>query len=334
MAAIQKPWEFIANYESHELVRARYQAKHGRQPNAAHAREIATRFIQARHYYSAAVTADRTIKPLLPYYGLISLSRGLVLFLTPGLREAALAQSHGLSVQDWQSVLSAPNPDIGNLQIVVSSAGTFVEFIRAINNRNLLRGKSSAVNTTSELGSVPANTVLTLGALLARLPDVLGQFCRWQTPRCVRISRDKIAGSVESNLVVQRNAPYISEDVVMDIVGRDHCELVSVDAERIVVRTRQGGVVAGFLTDLFSSSYLGIGELLMAQPYSSGIRLAKGPQLFAISYVLSMLVRYHPSLWMNLVHQRINDAALPTIFRVIDCLETLFPQIAVDFLEE
>jgi hypothetical protein len=95
-----KPWEIIANYESHELMRVRYHAKHGRDANAAHAREIASPFIQARHYYDAAAAADRTVKPLLLYYGVVSLSRALVLFLLRGLREAALAPGHGLSVRE------------------------------------------------------------------------------------------------------------------------------------------------------------------------------------------------------------------------------------------
>jgi len=37
---------------------------------------------------------------------------------------------------------------------------------------------------------------------------------------------------------------------------------------------------------------------------------------------------------MDLVHQRIGDAAVPTVYKVIDCIEILFPRIVVDFLEE
>ena len=90
-------WEIIANYESHDVVRSLYQAKHGWKPNAAHCREIAAAFIQGRNYYAAATIADRSVKPLLLYYGIVALSRGLTLFLTRKRREAALAQSHGLS---------------------------------------------------------------------------------------------------------------------------------------------------------------------------------------------------------------------------------------------
>lgn len=330
-----KPWDIIANYESHELVRARYHAKHGREPNAAHAREIASAFIQARQYYAAAATADRAVKPLLLYYGIVSLSHGLVLFLTRGLREAALAQAHGLAVREWQTVLAVANPTAAALQIQVNASGSFVELLRATNNTNLVRANSSAVNARFAQGPVEAGTVFCLGDLLARLPDVLDQFQRWQTPRCVRVNTRKSEGSAEMDVTVYRSAgPYIDENLVIDIVGRKHCELISKDKEKIVVRTTQGDATPAIVTDYIADRLLGIGHIFLAQQYPSGIRLSKITQLFAISYVLGMVVRYHPSFWMNLVHQRISDAALPSILRTIDCLENLFPQIVVDFLEE
>jgi hypothetical protein len=37
---------------------------------------------------------------------------------------------------------------------------------------------------------------------------------------------------------------------------------------------------------------------------------------------------------MDFVYQRIGDAAVPTAFRAIECIEALYPRIVVDFLEE
>lgn len=334
MFTSQKDWEIIANYESYDLVRQRYHAKHGRTPNAAHAREIAAPFIQARRYYDAAANADRAVKPLLIYYGVVSLSRGLVLFLTRSLRQAALAPGHGLVTKDWPAVLSAPGPDISRLEVAVTAAGSFVELVRATGNRALLRANSSAVNHKITHDPIPADTLFSLGDLLARLPDVLDQLKRWQTPRCVRFSVEKIAGSTEAKIVVPRSSPYIDENLVTEIVGPGHCKLVTADAKQVVVETTQGGTTNGIITDVISSNFLGIGDLLVGQRYPSGAAINKIGQLFAISYILSMLVRYHPAFWMDLIHQRIGDAALPTIYRALDCLEDLFPKISVDFLED
>ena len=281
----KRAWDIIANYESSDLVRARYFAKHGRRPNAAHAREITEPFIQGRQYYSSAASADKTVKPLLLYYGVVSLSRGLVLFLTRGFREAALAQSHGLSIRDWQTVLSAAPPDIGELQISVNGSGSFVELLRATGNRSLVRADSNAVNKKFEEGPVALNTAFTLGELLARLPDVLDQFKRWKSPRCVRFKVEQIAGSNESKFTVSRTDSYVDQELILDIVGRGHCYLVSVDAQNVVVQTKLGGTVSSIVTDFTGGNPFGIGDLFLAQSYAANAKLGKIGQLFAISYI-------------------------------------------------
>jgi hypothetical protein len=122
--------------------------------------------------------------------------------------------------------------------------------------------------------------------------------------------------------------------LVVDIVGRDHCELISADDKLVVVRTKNAGTSSGIVTDLFEGNLAGIGDLYLAAGYPAGVRLGKLGQLFAIAYVLGMLVRYYPTIWMDLIHQRIGHAAIPTISKAIDILETLYPRIIVDFLEE
>ncbi len=327
-------WNIISNYEAADLVKARYKAKHNWEPNAALCREITAPFIQARHYYQSASVADKTVKPLLLYYGVVSLSRGLVLFLTKKLREASLAQSHGLSIRDWSTVLAADRPEIGNLQLVVNANGSFVELLKATGNRNLLRGNSSAVNKPWAFDPVPPNTELILGELLDRLPELANQLKRWRTPQCMQFSTKEITGSQESQITVRRSEKYIDGNFVMNVFGPSYCNLVSVTDTEVVIATTNNGKAHCIVTDRIAENFLGIGDLLFAANYQSGARLNKISQLFAISYTLSMLVRYHPAFWMDFIHQRIGDAGLPSILRVIDCLETQFPQIVVDFLEE
>lgn len=328
-------WDTIANYEAHDIVRKRYKAKHSWEPNAAHAREIAAPFTQARHYYHSAANADRTVKPILLYYGVVSLSRGLVLFLTKTLRDAAIAQSHGLSISNWQSVLAADKPNLADLQIAVNASGSFVEVLRATDNRALLRGGSSAVNHKSSHGQVPQGTVLALGELLGGLPDVADQLRHWVTPQCVPISVDKIAGSPEHTITVPRwPGAHINERLVIDIVGPEYCELLSSDEKAIIVRTTKNGQLSAIITDRVGDHFAGIGDIFLAKRLASGARLAKLGQIFATSYILGMLVRYYPTFWMDFVYQRAGDAAVPTIFKVIDCIQTLYPRLVVDFLEE
>ena len=76
-----KFWEILANYESSRLVRKKFKEVHGRELNAEKSREICTSFVQARGYMQATLVADRSVRPLLAYYGVLSLSRALILFL-------------------------------------------------------------------------------------------------------------------------------------------------------------------------------------------------------------------------------------------------------------
>jgi hypothetical protein len=335
MPSVKAAWDTIANYESHDIVRARYQTKHGLKPSAALAREISAPFIQARRYYSSAANAERTVKPLLLHYGVLSLSRGLVLFLTRKLREASLSQSHGLSVTDWQSVLADDRPDISDLKIKVQRSGSFVELLTATKNTNLLRANSSAVNRKVTGGPVLTGTILELGEILARLPDIIDQFRRWKTPQCITFS--KIEADANSNcLVTVPRGPgsYVSEALLIDIFQPENCDIISVDNDKIIIQIRGDIDISYRLTDLVADNFAGIGDIYIMRPSRSGTCFGKIIQLFAISHILSMLVRYYPAFWMDFVNQRIGDAAVPTVFKVIDCIETLYPQIVCDFLEE
>jgi hypothetical protein len=52
-----KEWDQLAHYESFELIKRDYAARHGRDPNTRHAREIAAPFTHARSYFRASQAA-------------------------------------------------------------------------------------------------------------------------------------------------------------------------------------------------------------------------------------------------------------------------------------
>ena len=78
-------WQKLMHYQSTDLVKREFFKKHNRQLNTGKAKEISTIFAQARYYLDAASSSNISIKPLLIYYGVLSLSRGLTLFLTINL---------------------------------------------------------------------------------------------------------------------------------------------------------------------------------------------------------------------------------------------------------
>src|SRR5688500_5511743 len=120
---MRRPWETLLNYESKELVRRRHLKRHGRAANAGRAGEIAAAFVQGREYFASAAAADPVVRPLLLYYGAMSLARGAVLFLSPGLREASLSPSHGVSATGWRETFGADRQDLASLRVRTNEAG-------------------------------------------------------------------------------------------------------------------------------------------------------------------------------------------------------------------
>jgi hypothetical protein len=87
--AIKIAWDVLRNYESSDLVRSAFKARHGGELTAGKAHEICAAITQARNYMAAARDATSDVRPLLTYYGVLSMCRGLVLFLSHTLRDGA-----------------------------------------------------------------------------------------------------------------------------------------------------------------------------------------------------------------------------------------------------
>jgi len=84
-------WQRLALYESDDLVRRFYQERHNTKLSPAKARAIVAHFAQGRQYFFSARQADELIRPLLVYYGVLSLTRGLVLFKDVGTQSSNIA---------------------------------------------------------------------------------------------------------------------------------------------------------------------------------------------------------------------------------------------------
>lgn len=334
---LRNPWETIANFESYELLRKMHGEKHGgKGPNVERSRDISASFVQARQYFDSAKSADRSVKPLLLYYGVASLSRGLVLYLTDKPFAENLTKGHGLSECQWHDVFPIDkqdhHPDISNLEIQVNQSGTFVEFLEAIRNRNLLRAAYSGVNWKSDLGIIPPNARFSLGDLMARLPDISEQYAKWKEPLAIKTARNNRDRS-KTIFFVSRQPDFVNERLIKDILGTHLLEDLR-SSDHFFVCNVNWPDVKRQITDRINERQSGIGEIYFMKEYPNSFCLAKGPQIFAISFILGMLVRYHPGAWMNIIQQRVGDAGLPSIQKTIEVIEGLFPRIVVDFLEE
>ena len=74
-----KAWDKLLEYETRDLVERFINEKFNRDASARQVLEITSNFIQGRENFINAKRAAITVKPLLLYYGVYALSRGLIL---------------------------------------------------------------------------------------------------------------------------------------------------------------------------------------------------------------------------------------------------------------
>lgn len=118
-------WDYLARMESFDYVKGVFVDFNEQEADAAKIREINAAFLQGRMYFENASTADMSVKPVLLYYGVFSLRRGLVSFKSPCALAGSLKSSHGLTVLNWKQVLNSADPDVLNLEIKAVLPGRF-----------------------------------------------------------------------------------------------------------------------------------------------------------------------------------------------------------------
>src|SRR5437588_11625419 len=108
-------WERLSLYESRDLLARFFQHRHGRQLAAEKAYEIIAHLAQGRGFFESAQQSSELARPLLLYYGVYALSRGLILFLDARMRETSLPPSHGIEAEGWQYALAQGVDQLPNL---------------------------------------------------------------------------------------------------------------------------------------------------------------------------------------------------------------------------
>src|SRR4051812_25395477 len=120
-------WDQLALYESRDLVARLFRERHSRDIAAEKAGELVAYLAQAREYFLSARRAGDLVSPLLTYYGVLALTRWLILFRSHNLRESGLAKRHGLSAVKWDEQLAQGLSEFVNTRVRVESGGTFAQ---------------------------------------------------------------------------------------------------------------------------------------------------------------------------------------------------------------
>ena len=331
-------WHALSRFESHDLVKAWYKKTHGKEPNAAKVSQVNALFIQGREYFRNVALADMSVKPLLLYYGVLSLSRGAILLNNPSKKEESLEPRHGLEIVDWQGTLKAGIKNVLELQIRATS-GTFRELVEACPNKHIelcfYSPTKTKVVVDHDLGDITLSnngSLLSLHDLLSRLmqttfdyQEITGRKSKW-FPVVITVHPTETHFALMSPHVIPDFEALIDGKSVLlksTIQSWPNLPIDSIPQYSLVFRheadkSHQKKFPVFHYTD-GHQSMIGILD------FPNKDKLSEFFKLYLTSYALGMLARYYPSKWMALLRNSPGDFAQPLILKAIEAIETHFP---------
>ena len=330
-------WHNLSRFESYDLARSWYEQTHQRQMNAAKTRQINAFFIQGREYFKSASSSDMSVKPLLLYYGVLSLSRGAILLRNASKKGESLAQSHGLQEVNWRETVSGGIKNILDLRIQ-AHRGTFLELVDTIPNVHHTQyfshqSKSKAVlqHDLGDLKFCKTGGLLTLGDLLSRLKETMHSFqgVTGRDPKWFLTIVTTYAA--ETHYLLFTKPP----DEVLKLVDQRSVTIqpmpkgwpnltLPIPQQGLVFRheaeaAHQSKFPLFHETEGSQSTMHGIAD------FPNGDKLNEFFKLYLTSFILGTLARYYPSEWMALLSGSPGDFSRPLIFQAIEAIESDFP---------
>jgi YaaC-like Protein len=324
-----KAWAPLTFFESSDYTFSRYEELHGRQPNATKLAEIGSAFRQARLFYQSYRGADFVVQPLILYYCILALSRGLILVLERSRSEANLARQHGLACDGWDASLNQQRSDVGGLRIKIEK-GTFLELLSASKNICLVRANSSKVNW-SVRGEIPSpGEVAEFLTLCAHIPDLAEEFEKWTGQKLLAV---KLLSSTTDTVTTLKleNIRRLSgqERLSVDYLGQIFPKALNIDASTLTVTLTKGDVP--LVVTIIETAPFQIGDALVL-PHVNGNFISELGIMFMLSFGLGMLARYYPSHWIAFQSLGRRGSFYPYCSRLLDYLGYAFPRAASDLL--
>ncbi|GAB4024073.1 YaaC family protein [Spirosoma koreense] len=346
-------WSELVSYESVDFLKREFQNLHKKSLKTQKAQEISAHFVQGRNYYESASKSDFLIKPLLLYYGVLALTRGLILFLHPIKQESSLAKSHGLSAKNWAEDFS--KNDWGSLKVDLVN-GTFKELISVTANlepvRIALYSRSRyVVGWYSNEFDIDKPFTFSFEDILSRIPELKYTF-ESVTGRKASVFQGKVF--IEQDYGSPIKNAYASFYIKNNTFADSDSELLTDQFIREQLAIDEN--IASSLTNDSSLPYLSWtfvypdikgfeykykipsmahskkGDLYFIKPLNNK-SLNSISLLFLSSYYCGMLVRYWPTIWRTITTGNINDIYLPLIKNSVQLIEEVYPDAIFKYLD-
>lgn len=326
-------WQQLLLLETSDAVHAWHKALFNRDLSARRIAEITSAARQGREFFRNAAQAHTSVRPLLTFYGVASLSRATLLLFKPGTGESALVAGHGLNTMNWQNTLSGEIPHalkaIDSLQ-VRTCAGLFTDFIQQTENYLCMHVGSSAVDWGIQYDEPAPNTEINFSDLLCRLPDVLTYLPSDKVKKAVSIS--SISFTDRDGLQVKLNATpftaiasFFATAGYQTMTNGDNAEL-RCSADTFKERTPQ------FVHAYVNKTFGAIPHLHIAPPFDHGACYSQVALTYVTSYFLGMLTRYFPTQWVALSGGTKGDSLWPAVSAAQRYVETSYPELILELI--
>ena len=326
---MNKIWHKLYDYESRDLIERFISKKHNRKASARQVSEISSNVIQSREFFRNAEDANLSVKPLLLYYGVNSLSRGLVLLLNPYLSESSLKPSHGLDTINWRQSISENN--LKDLTVEINNGG-FYELLTSTKNKSYLKLHSSGINWKVNFPVPNLKKRFTLENLIRIIPDLNVEYNKWLNENLETLKVSKFASNdMEYRFTIEKfkiNQTIISNNFDSNILSNIRITENTSNFEIAIPVTYFPQLSQSINEDIF-----GIGNVTLCRLIPDNIYLNSISQLYCLSFYLGMLSRYFPSYWINLNKTEKGDSIYPLLLKSIDLIIDDYPTLIYEFLE-
>ena len=338
MSVNRKLWEQIQRLEGRDYLDQNYKKRHGRSLNGQRAYEIGACFTQGREYFASASIASETVKPLLLYYGVASLARGIILLLDRQKKEESLTPGHGLVTASWAETLNKGISEVLKIE-VQATKGTFSEFVSAVGNKQgycwRIVPSGSAGYFNHDFGEVKFlsdGSKFSLNDLLSREVDLAADFeianGSWGNTDFADVvaSDDKLqvcfsvmAGRTIEEAIAAYKFPDTSRIAVKPSIRYPALQTVCVELDGT------GEALKSF-APMASRQDENVGWTV--RPFGNGDNLVDIHRMYIEAFILGMLSRYFPSRWISILRSDKGDIARSVILAAVSRIENEFPRLA------
>lgn len=337
----RKLWESLQRFESRDYLTRYYEKLHGRMLNAQRSHEIATCFTQGREYFISASMASETVKPLLIYYGISSIGRGVILLKDITKREESLTPAHGLITVDWTKTLHSGISEVLNLKVQCAK-GTFSEFVHAVGNSQPYAWLNSNLqsehfwNKFEMVNFVKCGNLISLGELLSREVDLFFEY---------RIAHDG-GNNVDLGYIVAHDSSvkiYLTPEPGVDahamIQGYHFPHVAKISAQpnprypalrSLCIEIPAVGEDRKKVVPMAFDQGSNVGWVV--RPFQSGDNVIDIHRMYIESFILGMLSRYFSSKWTSILRGEKGDIARSVILAAVARFESKFPRLLQEHL--